>query len=113
MAPLMRQSAATEAVEGLWHCPFTPRGAEAFWGFALDSFGGGFVVQSFAAYWFYLRFGLTPEILGLIFFIANLLSGDFSAPVISSSVALRTRKNNGLCTSALKHSSDPHPPDAN
>ena len=25
--------------------------------FALDSFGGGFVVQSFAAYWFYLRFG--------------------------------------------------------
>ena len=28
--------------------------------FALDSFGGGFVVQSFAAYWFYLRFGLTP-----------------------------------------------------
>ncbi len=25
--------------------------------FALDSFAGGFVVQSFAAYWFYLRFG--------------------------------------------------------
>src|ERR1700681_724424 len=75
MAPLMRQSAATEAVEGLWHCPFTPRGAEAFWGFALDSFGGGFVVQSFAAYWFYLRFGLTPGSLGLIFFVANLLSG--------------------------------------
>jgi MFS family permease len=43
--------------------------------FALDSFGGGFVVQSFAAYWFYLRFGLTPGSLGLIFFVANLLSG--------------------------------------
>ena len=28
--------------------------------FALDSFGGGFVVQSFAAYWFYLRFGVDP-----------------------------------------------------
>ena len=28
--------------------------------FALDSFGGGFVVQSFAAYWFYLRFGVKP-----------------------------------------------------
>src|SRR5262245_14022017 len=26
--------------------------------FALDSFGGGFVIQSFAAYWFYLRFGV-------------------------------------------------------
>src|SRR6267154_4071505 len=29
--------------------------------FALDSFGGGFVVQSFAAYWFYLRFGVHAE----------------------------------------------------
>ena len=28
--------------------------------FALDAFGGGFVVQSFAAYWFYLRFGVSP-----------------------------------------------------
>ena len=32
--------------------------------FALDSFGGGFVVQSFAAYWFYLRFGVNPATLG-------------------------------------------------
>src|SRR5262245_17989723 len=31
--------------------------------FALDSFGGGFVVQSFAAYWFYLRFGVDPKTL--------------------------------------------------
>jgi hypothetical protein len=36
--------------------------------FALDSFGGGFVVQSFAAYWFYLRFGVDPGALGAIFF---------------------------------------------
>jgi MFS family permease len=36
--------------------------------FALDSFGGGFVVQSFAAYWFYLRFGVEPRTLGAIFF---------------------------------------------
>src|SRR5438477_3326788 len=43
--------------------------------FALDSFGGGFVVQSFAAYWFYLRFGLAPVKLGLIFFWANVLAG--------------------------------------
>ena len=28
--------------------------------FALDAFGGGFVVQSFAAYWFHLRFGVDP-----------------------------------------------------
>jgi predicted MFS family arabinose efflux permease len=43
--------------------------------FALDSFGGGFVVQSFAAYWFYLRFGIDPQTLGVLFFGANVLAG--------------------------------------
>ncbi len=43
--------------------------------FALDAFGGGFVVQSFAAYWFYLRFGVSPATLGGIFFGANVLAG--------------------------------------
>ena len=46
--------------------------------FALDAFGGGFVIQSLAAYWFYVRFGASPTLLGLIFFGANILSG-FSA----------------------------------
>src|SRR5262249_39403759 len=50
--------------------------------FALDSFGGGFVVQSFAAYWFYLRFGVEPKTLGALFFVANVLAG-FSALVAS------------------------------
>jgi len=43
--------------------------------FALDSFAGGFVVQSFAAYWFYLRFGVQPAMLGVIFFWANIFAG--------------------------------------
>jgi MFS family permease len=43
--------------------------------FALDSFAGGFVVQSFAAYWFYLRFGVDPATLGVIFFWANVFAG--------------------------------------
>jgi MFS family permease len=43
--------------------------------FALDAFGGGFVVQSFAAYWFYLRYGVNPETLGIVFFSANILAG--------------------------------------
>jgi len=43
--------------------------------FALDSFAGGFVVQSFSAYWFYLRFGVEPAILGAIFFWANVFAG--------------------------------------
>jgi MFS family permease len=43
--------------------------------FALDSFAGGFVIQSFAAYWFYLRFAVEPETLGAIFFWANIFAG--------------------------------------
>jgi predicted MFS family arabinose efflux permease len=43
--------------------------------FALDAFAGGFVVQSFAAYWFYLRFGVDPATLGGIFFFANVFAG--------------------------------------
>jgi MFS family permease len=43
--------------------------------FALDSFGGGFVVQSFAAYWFYFRFAVNPAALGAIFFWANVFAG--------------------------------------
>jgi MFS family permease len=43
--------------------------------FALDSFGGGFVVQGFVAYWFYLRFGVDPKTLGTLFFAANLFAG--------------------------------------
>jgi len=55
--------------------------------FALDSFAGGFVVQSFAAYWFYLRFGVEPAVLGAIFFWANVFAG-FSA-LIASRLAAR------------------------
>jgi len=43
--------------------------------FAIDSFGGGFVVQSFAAYWFYLRYGVDPRTLGTLFFAANVVAG--------------------------------------
>jgi MFS family permease len=48
--------------------------------FALDSFGGGFVLQSIVAYWFFLRFGASEDMIGAIFFGANLLAG-FSALV--------------------------------
>jgi MFS family permease len=43
--------------------------------FALDSFGGGFVVQSFAAYWFVRRYGIDPATLGTLFFAANVFAG--------------------------------------
>ncbi len=43
--------------------------------FAIDSFAGGFVIQALAAYWFHLRFGLDPGMLGGLFFGANILAG--------------------------------------
>ena len=58
--------------------------------FALDAFGGGFVTQSFAAYWFHLRFGIEPATLGPIFFWANLLAG------LSALVAARLAARFGL-----------------
>jgi len=58
--------------------------------FALDSFAGGFVVQSFAAYWFYLRFDVQPATLGAIFFWANVFAG------ISALLASRLAARIGL-----------------
>ena len=58
--------------------------------FALDSFGGGFVIQGFAAYWFYLRFGVSPATLGVVFFWANVLAG------LSALVSARLASRFGL-----------------
>ncbi len=43
--------------------------------FSLDSFAGGFIVQSFLAYWFHRKFGVGEAALGGVFFGANLLAG--------------------------------------
>ncbi len=42
--------------------------------FSLDAFAGGFVTQSLMAYWFHLRWGVEPALLGGIFFAANILA---------------------------------------
>jgi predicted MFS family arabinose efflux permease len=42
--------------------------------FALDAFGGGLIVQSLLAFWFHDRFGTPVEVLGAIFFVANILA---------------------------------------
>ena len=43
--------------------------------FAFDAFAGGLVVHSVVAYWFFLRWGLEPAALGVLFFFVNVLSG--------------------------------------
>src|SRR3954447_17959972 len=58
--------------------------------FALDAFGGGFIPQSLMAYWFHLRFGVEPAVLGGIFFGANLLAAvsSLSASRIAARIGL-------------------------
>jgi len=58
--------------------------------FALDAFGGGFVVQSMIAWWLHLRFGINEGGLGALFFGANLLAG------ISALLATRLADRIGL-----------------
>jgi MFS family permease len=41
--------------------------------FALDSFGGGFVVQSFIAFWLARRFDASTATVGVVFFVIGLL----------------------------------------
>ncbi|MDX1534427.1 MAG: MFS transporter, partial [Thermoplasmata archaeon] len=42
--------------------------------FAVDSFAGGFIIQSFVAFWFYVTFPESREILGPIFFASGVLT---------------------------------------
>jgi MFS family permease len=40
----------------------------------LDALAGGFIMQGLLAYWFHVRFGVGPDVLGVLFFATNLLS---------------------------------------
>lgn len=58
--------------------------------FSLDSFGGGFVVQSLLALWLFKRFDLSVEVAGTVFFVAGLLSGgsQLVSPVLARRIGL-------------------------
>jgi predicted MFS family arabinose efflux permease len=58
--------------------------------FGLDAFAGGFIVQSMIAYWFFLKFHVSVDVLGEIFFGANLIAG------VSALFAARVAKRIGL-----------------
>jgi MFS family permease len=57
---------------------------------AVDAFAGGFIMQSLLAYWFHLRFGVSAEALGALFFGTSLLSA------LSFLVAARVAERMGL-----------------
>jgi MFS family permease len=46
--------------------------------FALDAFAGGFIVQTFLAFWFGRQFAVDAALLGLVFFAAGLLQAASS-----------------------------------
>ena len=58
--------------------------------FSLDAFAGGLITQSLMAYWFAVRWGAEPAVLGAIFFGANILAA------ISSLSAARLAARFGL-----------------
>jgi len=58
--------------------------------FAVDSFAGGFVVQSLLVYWFSLRFGVGADFLGPLFFWVNVMKS------ISYLLAVRLADRIGL-----------------
>lgn len=58
--------------------------------FALDSFGGGFVVQSLLALWLFQRFDLSLAAAGTLFFVTGVLSA------VSYLVAARVARRIGL-----------------
>ena len=46
--------------------------------FALDAFAGGFVVQAFMVFWFSREFGVSSDVMGLVFFGVGLLQAGSS-----------------------------------
>ncbi len=58
--------------------------------FGLDSLGGGFIVQPLLAFWFHLRWGAGPEVLGPVFMAAGVLQA------VSFLVAARVADRIGL-----------------
>jgi predicted MFS family arabinose efflux permease len=62
--------------------------------FSLDSFGGGFTIQSLLALWMFRRFNMSIQAAGTFFFVAGLL-GSFSQ-FISSRMAARFGRINTM-----------------
>jgi len=76
-APKTDPASGRGVIPASWHGLHEARGHVARLSalFTLDAFGGGFIVQSFVAYWFHRKFGIDLTTLGGIFFGTTLLSG--------------------------------------
>lgn len=94
-APPARRAASSSAELGP-SAPIIRRLAALF---ALDSFAGGFVLQSLVAYFLHVRFGLGLEALGRIFFVAQLVTA--ASLLLAARFALRFGLLNTMVVSHL------------
>ncbi|MBI4235826.1 MAG: MFS transporter [Chloroflexi bacterium] len=82
------------AARSVWSNPFQLRSRRIIFTlsglFAVDHFAGTLVVQSLVSYWFFTRFGMSLQAIGLIFFGSNLLAA------VSLWVAARLANRIGL-----------------
>jgi MFS family permease len=72
-----RVEATKSAMEAIPHpiSPATKKVVTKLAGlFSLDAFGGGFLTDALVAYWFFRRFGISEESLGVLFFAVHLLN---------------------------------------
>jgi MFS family permease len=58
--------------------------------FSLDSFGGGFAIQSLLVLWLHQRFQLSAEVTGAVFFAAGALGGlsQLVSPILAARIGL-------------------------
>ena len=71
--------------------------------FALDSFGGGFVVQSFIAYWFALKFGTSHQTLAIVFLAIGFIQARVVPDRRAAVAADRPAADDGVHAPALEH----------
>jgi len=68
----------TPKPSSLIHGNLSPKSKKIIWKlsalFSVDSFAGGFVIQSIVSFWFFAKFGVTLTDLGLIFSAAGMLT---------------------------------------
>jgi MFS family permease len=74
--------------------------------FSLDSFGGGFVVQSLVALWLYQKFQLSTAVAGAIFFWTGVMLAFLSGGGALGQ-ALGTGEHHGVHASAVQLAIDP------
>lgn len=58
--------------------------------FALDAFGGGFLIDALVAYWFFRRFGIAENRLAVLFFVVHVLNAlsHLGAAVLARRIGL-------------------------